>query len=191
MPERTSSFRPVKSVMLLKLTTPDMASEPYTADAPPVMVSTPERMNCGIRLTSTTAFALDNGKRRPSSNTRFRVSPRPRRLSEARPASATAPTVLDVWPCTNCGNWFIACSILTVPLCAMASSPTVTMGLVDEKSERAMREPVTTISSTSTASALVAGGVCPSADVLAIDAITQAVFETTGLRIVITSPPKY
>ena len=41
MPERTSSFRPVKSVRLLKLTTPDMASEPYTAEAPPVMVSTP------------------------------------------------------------------------------------------------------------------------------------------------------
>jgi uncharacterized protein (DUF362 family) len=63
------------------------------------------------------------------------------------------------------------------------------MGLVEEKSERAMREPVTTISSTSTASLLASGVVCPSADVLAIDAITQAVFETTGLRIVITSPP--
>ena len=34
-----------------------------------MIVSTPERMNCGIRLTSTTAFALDSGRRRPSSST--------------------------------------------------------------------------------------------------------------------------
>src|SRR5262245_66069422 len=65
------------------------------------------------------------------------------------------------------------------------------MGLVDEESVRAIREPVTTISSTSVASSLAPGGVCPSADVLAIDAITQAVFETPGLRLVITSPPSF
>jgi hypothetical protein len=73
----------------------------------------------------------------------------------------------------------------------MASSPYVTIGLVEEKSERAMREPVTMISSTSTASAAGSGVVCPSAVVLAIDANTQAACETTGLRIFITSPPSF
>ena len=40
MPPSTSSLSPVGLRLVRRLTTPAIASEPYTADAPPVMIST-------------------------------------------------------------------------------------------------------------------------------------------------------
>ena len=80
--------------------------------------------------------------------------------------------------------------MLTVPLCVDAPPcPYVTIGLVDEKSVRAMREPVTTISPISVASSSAGGAVCPRAVALAVAANSQVILEATGFLLLITSPP--
>ena len=59
----------------MKLTTPDIASEPYTAEAPPVIVCTLDRIESGTRLMSTVPKMSASGRRRPSSSTRLRFAP--------------------------------------------------------------------------------------------------------------------
>src|SRR5690554_5633534 len=62
----------------MKFTTPLTASAPYTADAPPVMISTRCTAAEGIELISTINEPFSGWPRRPSISTRFRFGPRPR-----------------------------------------------------------------------------------------------------------------
>src|SRR3546814_11416798 len=74
----------------MTFTTPDTASEPYWADAPPVTVSTRSTISVGIRLRSTVTgtpslLAGDDGTMRlPFTNTSVRCPPRERRSAVAR-----------------------------------------------------------------------------------------------------------
>ncbi len=94
-----------------------MASAPYTAEAPPEMISTRLIIDDGMPLTSTTISALFGTARRPSMRVRVRFAPRPR--SE----TAEIPTELTAEICTsellpgpfrivgeaaglNAGSWF-------------------------------------------------------------------------------------
>ena len=83
-PQLPLSSRPVNS-RVLKFTTPAMASEPYVAEAPPVMISTFSMIAAGIRLRSTTPVAFDGVMRRPSMRTSVRVVTRPRSATLAWP----------------------------------------------------------------------------------------------------------
>src|SRR3546814_4803510 len=73
----------------MTFTTPDTASEPYWADAPPVTVSTRSTISVGIRLRSTVTgtpslLAGDDGTMRlPFTNTSVRCPPRERRSAVA------------------------------------------------------------------------------------------------------------
>ena len=143
----------------MKFTTPATASAPYTAEAPPVMTSTLSIIADGMVLMSTTSAALAGWVRRPSTSTRLRLVPRPRRLAVEMPpcgwrwaARRRSCLAIMFWSGVNCGSWFrVARSELEVFL--NVSAATVTIGLVAVKSRRAMREPVTTTSLTVASSA--------------------------------------
>ena len=75
---------------MMKFTTPAMASEPYTAEAPPVTTSMRSISAAGIWLMSGEGFGLPvlgspTPSRRPSTSTRVRCGPRPRRFTVVMP----------------------------------------------------------------------------------------------------------
>ena len=74
----------------MKFVTPDMASAPYTADAPPEMISTRRIIDEGMVLMSTTISALVGIARRPSTSTRPRFGPKPRSETVETPTEFTA-----------------------------------------------------------------------------------------------------
>ena len=136
---------PSKSRLVMKLIAPEMASEPYTADAPPVMMSMRSMSAVGMVCVST-APPMPNGVRRlPSSMTRLRFEPRPRRLMVAAPPVP----LLTFWPSdgkvigrsrkifstSGCCSW------------SMSSAPSETTGLEEVRPGVVMRVPVTTTSS--------------------------------------------
>ena len=63
---------PSKSFFSTKFTTPASASAPYTAEAPPVIVSTRSIAADGIVFKSTTSEAFAGCARRPSTSTSVR-----------------------------------------------------------------------------------------------------------------------
>ena len=71
-----------------------MASEPYTAEAPPVMMSTRSTSAVGMIEVSTRPLKLYGVRRLPSIRIRLRCAPRPRRLIVAAPAVP----LLAFWP---------------------------------------------------------------------------------------------
>ncbi len=100
---------PSKSRFVMKFTTPATASAPYTDEAPPVIVSIRAMAADGIVLMLTAIEALIGIARRPSSSTKFRFAPRPRRLNVAAPGVRWDPAkVLPASNCetagTNCGS---------------------------------------------------------------------------------------
>ena len=80
-------------------------------------------------LMSITCVELDGWSLLPSSSTRLRCAPSPRRFSVACPLSLR-PFEKAVEPGANCGNWFSAPSSVVLPVAAIASLLTVTIGLV-------------------------------------------------------------
>jgi hypothetical protein len=76
---------PSKSSFRITLTAPAIASEPYTADAPPVMMSTRSINAVGIIDVSTSPSSLNGTVRRPFMRTSVRCEPRPRRSIVAAP----------------------------------------------------------------------------------------------------------
>ncbi len=99
LPHWPSSSSPWKFLRSLKFTTPATASAPYTAEAPPVMISTPSIAEVGMVFRSITRAALAGWARRPSSSTRVRLAPRPRRFT------VEMPTVLVALGCWSPPNW--------------------------------------------------------------------------------------
>ncbi len=140
MPYWPSISMPSKSSRRMKLTTPAMASAPYTAAAPPVITSTLSIAAAGIVLTSTTRKELTGCGRRPSIRTRLRFEPKPRRSSVAAPGAwegstngdpAGFPTPRFPVPSgVNCGSWFNALSTLKLERFSNVSASMVTMGLL-------------------------------------------------------------
>jgi hypothetical protein len=102
-----SMSTPSKSFFSTKFTTPARASAPYTADAPPVIVSTRSIAADGIVFRSTTSDAFAGCARRPSTSTSVRFGPMPRRFTLAMPSVAAPDAVLPESNCvpsgTNCG----------------------------------------------------------------------------------------
>ncbi len=154
-PQRPEISTPSNSFLSLRLTTPLIASDPYTADAPPVMISTLSISAGGMTLRSGTPSPLPGINRIPSTRTSVRAVPRPRRSTFASPPPTLAAVKLDVLVSdgTNCGSEFSVVSTVADPVRWKASSGTDTIGLADSKSGRGMREPVTTISSSGWSSA--------------------------------------
>src|SRR5271165_2548472 len=115
------------------------------------MVSMVETASGGIVFRSMTRYELIGWARRPSSNTRVRLVPSPRRSTVAAPGAAVGDgNGFEDWlrllllPATlNCGSDCRAFTILGLERFSMAAASTVTMGLSEVKSLRAMREPVT------------------------------------------------
>ncbi len=142
---------PSKSSFRTKLTTPASASAPYTADAPPVIVSTRSMAAEGIVFKSTISAAFAGCARRPSTSTSVRFAPIPRRFTLAIPSDAVGPLACPESNCvpsgTNCGIWFSTLSMLSVLEFSSRSVSIVTIGLAASRSRRTMREPVTVISS--------------------------------------------
>src|SRR6185369_14580863 len=111
----------------MKLTTPATASAPYTDEAPPVIVSMRAMAADGIVLMLTAIDALIGIARWPSSSTRLRFAPRPRRLNVAWPGVRVEPvaiwslnpperpTPVEKLPTagTNDGNWLTTDSMPT------------------------------------------------------------------------------
>ena len=145
----TLTLTPSKSSLRMKLTTPATASEPYTAEAPPVSTSMFWIREFGIELISTVPPEVVGVTRVPLISTSVRFEPRPRRLTVAVPL----PGLFDVRsrPGTVCGNVLSSDSVFTVPVISICSKPTVATGALDVKSFFLMREPVTVISSSSPA----------------------------------------
>ena len=91
----------------MKFTTPAMASAPYTAEAPPVIVSTRSMAAEGIVLMSTISAAFAGCARRPSTSTSVRFGPIPRKFRLPMPSEAVGPACRPWSNCvpsgTNCG----------------------------------------------------------------------------------------
>ncbi|MNN17033.1 hypothetical protein D3C81_1302010 [compost metagenome] len=142
---------PLKFLRMMKLTAPAMASEPYTADAPPVTISTFSMSASGMVARSTTPSELAGMKRRPLTRVSVRLAPRPRRLAVSTPEPPPLLT-LDVLPAASCGNSLRTVSMVALPEAWMSSRVTMVVGLGASRSVRIRREPVTITASRLTAS---------------------------------------
>ena len=85
-PRRTST--PLKSVRVMMLITPAIASEPYTAEAPSDKISIRSTAAIGIEFKSCELpVEGDLGKRRPSTKINERSAPKPRKFTEEVPCA--------------------------------------------------------------------------------------------------------
>ncbi len=85
---------PSKSSLRMKFSAPEIASEPYTAEAPPVMMSMRSIERVGIIDVSTSPSSLNGTMRLPFISIRLRCEPRPRRSIVAAPCVP----LLTFWP---------------------------------------------------------------------------------------------
>src|SRR6187431_2020969 len=114
------------------------------------MISTRSMAAAGIVEMSVTPEAFDGVERRPSTSTRLRFEPMPRSEIVAAPGVLVAvgwmsPPAVGVCAGTNCGSLLRLDSIAEVAELSSSASSAVTIGEVDSKSWRWMREPVTTM----------------------------------------------
>ena len=162
IPKLPSTLTPSKSSRSRKLTTPAIASDPYTDVAPPVMISIRSTSACGMLFTSTAVPTPDGASRRPLTRTSVRPAPSPRRLTRAVPS----PGLFDVRPKSGmtCGIRLSVSSSVGRPEYSITAESMVVSGLIELKSRRLMRVPVTTISSIRASSLLLVSTVsCASA----------------------------
>ena len=94
---------PVKSLRVMMFTTPPIASEPYTADAPSLRTSTRSIMASGIALRSTEVLAPEPPAttRRPLSSVSVRLAPRPRMLIRVEPSPPLLACALIALDCSG------------------------------------------------------------------------------------------
>src|SRR5690606_3466441 len=85
MPYCAETCAPSKSSFRMKLTTPETASAPYTAEAPPVMISTRSIRPDGRIEMSTAPLDAPGTRRRPLTRVRPRDVPSWRRSRKAEP----------------------------------------------------------------------------------------------------------
>ena len=144
---------------MMKLTTPATASAPYTAEAPPVRMSTRSTSEVGMKFRSAETAPIDEVglppiSRRPSISTRVRDEPRPRRLTVAVPLEPLE--TLEPWAAKACGRLLTRSSIRVTPWALMSAEVTEVTGATLVRFGVGMRVPVTTISETSPAAAAAA-----------------------------------
>src|SRR5690606_3749678 len=89
-PVRTWRSMPSKLLRSLKFVTPPSASAPYTAEPPPVMISTLSIAAAGIAFVSITSVECTGGPRRPAPTPRGRCAPRPPRFTVEAPGELAA-----------------------------------------------------------------------------------------------------
>src|SRR6478672_1956293 len=131
----------------MKLTTPATASEPYTAELPPVTTSTRSMRSVGIVFVSTRKSpTLPVMWRRPLTSTSVRDSPRPRRSRMLRPL-VPMKRVEFAWLKVerSDGRSFRRSPTLTSPVMVSSSALIDVIGTGDSRFGRRMRDPVTTI----------------------------------------------
>ena len=143
----------------MKLITPAIASEPYTAEALPVRISIRSIMPSGMLPMSVKLLRLLSGSgksaiRRPLTSTRVWLGPSPRRSTACAPGVDCA-LVVFCCPCTLPLFWLSERSTsgtVVRPAAWICSAVTMVMGAGPSTCARGMREPVTC-----TASRLVTG----------------------------------
>src|ERR1035437_11203249 len=81
------ALKPVKLLLMIRLTTPETASDPQAAEAPAVTTSTRWTRLEGITLRSTPPESWGDTIRWPSNRTRFRLVPSWRRLMPLTPVA--------------------------------------------------------------------------------------------------------
>ena len=91
-----------------------MASEPYTADAPPVITSTRWTNALGMVARSTLPAPFAGMKRRPFTNVSVRIAPKPRRFAVSTPEPPPEFT-LELVPADSCGNSLRTLSTVVSP----------------------------------------------------------------------------
>ncbi len=142
---------PLKSLRRMKFTTPAMASEPYTAEAPSFRISTRSMTATGIAERSAPPpIWLDNAygaTRLPLMSTRVRLVPKPRSEMPVKPTrpvpSPPASLKLPI-------DWLIgrrssrSCAVV-MPEFAMSCLLMTVTGSAPSPSTRLMLEPVTSI----------------------------------------------
>src|SRR3954451_9303066 len=136
----------VKFVSMMKLTTPETASAPYTDEAPPVRTSTRLISDDGMKLMSATEpwRGSPGCRRRPLTSTRVRCDPRPRRFTDAVPVEP-----FDTFePCAanDCGSELIRSSVRVVPWSFTSWLDSTVTGLAEVRFGCGMRVPVMTMS---------------------------------------------
>src|SRR5580658_4167185 len=149
---------PSKCVLRMKFTTPATASAPYTADAPPVRMSTRSISAAGIWLMSEKLrppSAEPGPRRRPSTRVSVRWLPRPRRSMVAVPSAPLE--VVEFMPANTMGRLLSTSSTRVSPVCCRSTADTVVIGLMEVSLGVDRRDPVTTTSSTGAAAAAGAG----------------------------------
>ena len=138
----------------MKFTTPEIASEPYTAEALPVSTSMRSIMPIGMLEMSVKLLRPLNGSgksamRRPLTSTRVWLGPSPRRSTSSAPGEKSAP-LEDCWLCVSPLFWVIAritSGTLAKPAALISCAVTTVTGAGPSTCTRGMREPVTCTSS--------------------------------------------
>src|SRR5690606_11595611 len=127
----------------MTLTTPPMASEPYSAEAPSERISMRSTAASGMVLRSA-LLPVDGayGTRRPSTSTRVRSEPMPRRSMSAV-AWAELPDCGRKLPNDENVESRSTSATDTSPLASMAARAITVSGTAPSMSARRMREPVT------------------------------------------------
>ncbi len=138
----------------MKLITPPMASEPYSAEAPSFSTSTRSMAPAWMLLRSTPASSPGEAKlarRRPLSRISVLDTPTPRRLAPLKPRWPEVPSVMLA---PSVSGALLAVSVRTssaavvTPRSRMSSRVMISIGSAVSPSRRLMREPVTnTVSS--------------------------------------------
>ncbi len=139
VPKSVLASMPSKPLRRMKLTTPPIASEPYTAEAPSLSTSTRSIIVAGIALTSLLA------RRVPLTRISVRLSPRPR--SEMVEAPVPPPLLvlgLVALPAID-GSSCTRSPSVALPVASICARLIVTTGLAVSVSTRRRREPVTTM----------------------------------------------
>ena len=134
----------------MKLITPAIASEPYTAEALPVRISIRSIMPSGMLPMSVKLLRLLSGSgksamRRPLISTRVWFGPMPRRSTACAPGVDCA-LVVFCWPCTLPLFWLSERSTSGTevrPEALICSAVTTVIGAGPSTCARGMREPVT------------------------------------------------
>ncbi len=154
-------MKPSKCLLVMKLTTPPTASEPYDAEAPPVTTSTRSISNCGNRLMSGTPVTLAPTTRCPSSSVSVRIVPSPRSEKELSPCCPLEVelTLVEVLaePCSD-GSCATVVKILGSAFLAIESAVSTWVGVGAVKPLVRMREPVTTMSRAASSDAVDGAG---------------------------------